>query len=449
MASDPNLIPVKLEYKVLGGETRYIEIEPWSPSVNISDEDMISIDLAPLSQCENLVSLSISSKILSELKLTPLSRCRRLVRLSITGGTFSRLSLAPLSKCKEFHELDLTSSRLARLSLTPLRKCPQFSKLNLSNNRLGTLNLSPLKSCKELTLLVLSGNLLSRLDLTPLSECANLEFLYLSNNRLTGLDLAPLRSCLNLQVLNLSDNQLSALDLTPLSSCQNLESLSLSKNRLTVLVLAPLMNSPNLELQLDGNQLTQLDLTPLVMIKGIDLRENPLRTLDVTPLFSMPLFSLLAIDDGVVLMAYRRFRWSRPPPGLQGLRTNIEWIERSTPAAAREVPDERRAETPATRTPEVDTTPRVVTGPVRRRASPEKFSCIKCGEPITTGGTLCSKCGGPQQRCMICRQFVGREELHFQCPHCKQLAHRIHLLDWLKTKDFCPYCRRKLHLTIG
>lgn len=79
-----------------------------------------------------------------------------------------------------------------------------------------------------------------------------------------------------------------------------------------------------------------------------------------------------------------------------------------------------------------------------RQARPSRFRCFKCGEYITGGEAVCPKCKAKQQRCMVCKQFIGQEELYNSCPHCKQLAHRNHLLEWLKVKGTCPYCKRNL-----
>ncbi len=79
-----------------------------------------------------------------------------------------------------------------------------------------------------------------------------------------------------------------------------------------------------------------------------------------------------------------------------------------------------------------------------RETRPSQFRCLECGEFITYGKAVCSKCGEKQKRCIVCQQFIGQEELYSKCPHCKQLAHRVHLLEWVKVKGSCPYCKEKL-----
>ncbi len=79
-----------------------------------------------------------------------------------------------------------------------------------------------------------------------------------------------------------------------------------------------------------------------------------------------------------------------------------------------------------------------------RLATPSRFRCMECGEFITGGKDVCPECGAKQVRCMVCQQFIGQEELYIMCPHCEQLAHRAHLLEWVKIKGICPYCKEKL-----
>jgi ribosomal protein L37E len=43
-------------------------------------------------------------------------------------------------------------------------------------------------------------------------------------------------------------------------------------------------------------------------------------------------------------------------------------------------------------------------------------------------------------KCMICGAALGRKEDVVWCRRCGRLAHRIHLLDWMTTKKYCPAC---------
>ncbi|MFX1476162.1 MAG: hypothetical protein ACFFCO_11885 [Promethearchaeota archaeon] len=79
-----------------------------------------------------------------------------------------------------------------------------------------------------------------------------------------------------------------------------------------------------------------------------------------------------------------------------------------------------------------------------RQARPSRFRCFECGKIITSGKATCPDCGATQRRCIVCHQFIGQEELYSRCPRCEQLAHRSHLLEWIRVKGTCPYCKRRL-----
>jgi hypothetical protein len=79
--------------------------------------------------------------------------------------------------------------------------------------------------------------------------------------------------------------------------------------------------------------------------------------------------------------------------------------------------------------------------------------CLRCGEPI--GGVQLPK--GPKsalepirrarsnasligQRCMVCDLPVKRGEELVRCPHCNNIAHKTHMLEWLHVRGTCPVC---------
>lgn len=46
--------------------------------------------------------------------------------------------------------------------------------------------------------------------------------------------------------------------------------------------------------------------------------------------------------------------------------------------------------------------------------------------------------------CMICKKPIKSAESILQCPHCQSFFHREHLLNWLKTNNHCPNCKKRL-----
>jgi hypothetical protein len=47
-------------------------------------------------------------------------------------------------------------------------------------------------------------------------------------------------------------------------------------------------------------------------------------------------------------------------------------------------------------------------------------------------------------KCMVCNLDVDSDDAVLRCPHCGNMAHKIHMLEWLHVKDYCPVCRRHL-----
>ncbi len=47
-------------------------------------------------------------------------------------------------------------------------------------------------------------------------------------------------------------------------------------------------------------------------------------------------------------------------------------------------------------------------------------------------------------KCMVCRHLIKARSSYLRCPRCKGVAHRSHMLEWLKVNGRCPICRKKL-----
>lgn len=50
------------------------------------------------------------------------------------------------------------------------------------------------------------------------------------------------------------------------------------------------------------------------------------------------------------------------------------------------------------------------------------------------------------ERCIVCLLPIKPGEKTIFCPYCGSQAHRIELLEWVKTKGNCPFCKRKLSM---
>lgn len=59
-------------------------------------------------------------------------------------------------------------------------------------------------------------------------------------------------------------------------------------------------------------------------------------------------------------------------------------------------------------------------------------------EPVTKRGRLLKK------KCMVCDLQLSSADEIVHCPHCGNLAHKDHLLEWLHVKGSCPICHQNI-----
>jgi phage FluMu protein Com len=105
---------------------------------------------------------------------------------------------------------------------------------------------------------------------------------------------------------------------------------------------------------------------------------------------------------------------------------------------------------------------------VERRARiilPSFGRCEHCGAPMKPTDEYCLSCGAPTKAqlitssaserveaggvrsggCIVCRRILRETDETLSCPHCRGLAHRDDMLEWLHIKGSCPACGRRLN----
>lgn len=76
----------------------------------------------------------------------------------------------------------------------------------------------------------------------------------------------------------------------------------------------------------------------------------------------------------------------------------------------------------------------------------EKFmDCPGCGKTLYEEANFCPYCGFKMDRCIVCNRFLGKGKIT-KCPYCSGLAHRDHLLEYVKVKGQCPACGKELKI---
>ena len=51
-----------------------------------------------------------------------------------------------------------------------------------------------------------------------------------------------------------------------------------------------------------------------------------------------------------------------------------------------------------------------------------------------------------EERCTICWKKIDANSEMSACPYCKRNFHRSHWIEWIKSRQFCPACRRKVSI---
>ncbi len=246
------------------GERFYKEIRTDTTALNLTEKQLIEVDLSPLQQCTHLITIDLTNNQLTTVDLTSLQYCYTLEVLNLTSNQLTTIDLAPLEHCSNLTRIALSNNRLTAVDLAPLEKNTTLELLDLADNKLTNVDLSPLQQCKYLITLFLQKNKLTKIDLSPLHKCKYLIWLYLYSNRLATVDLSPLQQCFQFTTLDLAGNQLIEVGLSPLTSCPKIQRVALAGNQLSKIDLTPLQQCPNLTtLDLRDNHLDDVNLSPL------------------------------------------------------------------------------------------------------------------------------------------------------------------------------------------
>ncbi|MHA1218469.1 MAG: RING finger protein [Candidatus Heimdallarchaeaceae archaeon] len=76
----------------------------------------------------------------------------------------------------------------------------------------------------------------------------------------------------------------------------------------------------------------------------------------------------------------------------------------------------------------------------------EKMLCYNCQDPFDPFEEVCTSCGSPRPRCIVCFQDL-KPEIDTDVvilPCCKIYAHKDHMIVWLRKKPSCPNCHADL-----
>ncbi|MFX1476161.1 MAG: hypothetical protein ACFFCO_11880 [Promethearchaeota archaeon] len=364
-------------------------------------------------------------------------------------------------------ELDLSADtlqvkpedRMVSIDLTPLETHPDLQSLDLTGHTLQTLDLSPLAACQGLKRVKLGLNRLQHLDLEPLRECLALEFLDLRYNKLQTLDLGALCLHSHLEYLLLAGNPLKYLDISPLFDCKRLKHFThAGKLFASVKYRGVKFRELPESLQLAMREVqwvkTKEDQLEEFGVKVLAFeRENGRRpdTLEAYGPLGIPedLYpEVLAYIDNSLGKEVMVPAETLEEAGQRAIAYGLE--HRCIPTLAQLVLDLEMSIFLSHATLEYleNTGNRIMLEDRIRDSPPPKETqpgrCVICGKELEPGSTKCLVCGEPRYRCMLCKRQIDFNEDWVKCPHCEELAHRTHLLEWIRVKGTCPNCRQPL-----
>lgn len=76
------------------------------------------------------------------------------------------------------------------------------------------------------------------------------------------------------------------------------------------------------------------------------------------------------------------------------------------------------------------------------------MDCPGCGRALYREVTFCPFCGSKMEKCTVCKLIIEKDQEIVRCPYCNGLAHKDHILEYVKVKGRCPSCRNALRKEI-
>jgi len=240
------------------------------------NEYIPDVEIAPLVRCSKLRILELGGLGLEHIDLEPLKYCPTLEELYISGpdnsrygpqepgGFIKKLDLAPLSNCNNLRILVLKRLGLQEINLEPLESCTLLEELHISgplefeeSRLIRNLDLAPLEKFQKLRIFGLENISLGTIDLSPLRKLTALEEVRITGYSpypdrtgypgskvrdiwLSNIDLNLFSNCSKLRRLYLDFNEFKTIDLSPIVKLSNLETLSFEENRLRTIDLGVL-----------------------------------------------------------------------------------------------------------------------------------------------------------------------------------------------------------------
>lgn len=274
--------------------------------LNLTNNDIKSIELLTFSNLENLQDVSLVNNKLSYIPPNLFANNTELTKLSLDGNQLDTieirvptLEILSLESChlrvfdelssKELNEviyLNLKNNQISNLTATSFNHMYMLETIDLSDNNLGVLDSRIFRKNLELDKIILDNNLLKTLPnffIQTADGAFKVTYFSCNNCGISSITNQVFANMPELSTLLLARNNLDSLNDNSFSNLLDLIKLDLSDNQIRMIDEHAFSNNKKLRvINLSGNPLKSLD--PIIfkensVLKTLDVRCTQLKTL--------------------------------------------------------------------------------------------------------------------------------------------------------------------------
>lgn len=227
----------------------------------LEGSDLIHIKLEGIQELDLLTGFEINvnpEESIQEIDLTPLTNHPTLHAVTVAGPVKNLKGLAVLKTIPNFGSLGLYSFDVSELDLTPLSGCEELESIYLSD--MGPED--PIESYK----LTIPRNI--PLKILEVSECYSEELAL-------DVDFSFVQDIKSLDSLSLKNCNLTSFDFCSISPLERIGSIDLSENKITHMDITPILETPTFTEKALGRQAFVIDPDVIIQIEKKKQEEIP------------------------------------------------------------------------------------------------------------------------------------------------------------------------------
>lgn len=167
-------------------EVRWLGSQRLLANLFLINCDIRGLDLSPLHELKELISLGITEVQIAPDQLTQLLQLPKLEAVGITSLSINDTALAPLISNPNLKSLSLTSVALSPQTIEALGTMKQLKVLLLENIAIDDAEFMPITQLTQLTSLSLSGTKIGDAEMARVAALSNLTSISLNGTLITG-----------------------------------------------------------------------------------------------------------------------------------------------------------------------------------------------------------------------------------------------------------------------